>query len=96
MTTDKQTKLIIALLCSALLMTMALLVLDRGMLTSEALAGSMQDRGGDYAITMARQTDSQEAVWVMDARSRTIGVYMYDVTSKRLELLKTLVLAESQ
>ena len=74
MSTQNQNTSILMLICTALLMLAVLTVLDSNNDSTLDFAGSMQDRGGDYSITVARLSEGQETVWVLDSRHRTIGI----------------------
>lgn len=96
MDTTKDNTLIMVLICSAvvLLVVLCLVTLNSG--PQIAVAGSMQDRGGDYSITVARLSQGQETVWVLDCRNETVGVYLYDNGSRRLELQRRFPLSTVQ
>lgn len=87
---------IMILMCTALAMLTMLTILNWSDDSTVAFAGSMQDRGGDYSITVAQLSSDQEAVWILDSRYKTVGVYLYDAKSKRLELRRVVSLAEVQ
>lgn len=91
---NKQNVAIVGLLALALVLTWVWSVMPGDLTTNAALAGSMQASGGDYTITVARLSEGQEAIWLIDGRNQTLGVYTFDTRSKELSLEKTLSLSE--
>jgi len=94
MSAQNQNMTITILICTALVMLAVLTVFDFDRTGPAAYAGSMQDRGGDYSVTVAQLSSGQEALWILDTRHETIGVYLVDNKTKRLELRKVLRLAD--
>ena len=83
---------IMILTCTALALVAILALMNSTTTPSDVFAGSMQESGGDYIVTAAQLSADQEAVWVLDARSKMIGIYQYDVSTGKLELRRTLSL----
>jgi len=94
MDTKSENTGIMILTCTAVVLLVVLSLVQVGSGPSVVLAGSMQDRGGDYSATVARLSEDQEAVWILDCRNATIGIYQYDISSKRLELRQTFTLEQ--
>jgi len=89
MSSEKLNTSIIALAASALVLAVILAVIHLAVLPRTAVADNVQSSGGDYNMVAARVTTGDEAVWVLDARSRTVGIYQYDNNSQSLELRRT-------
>ena len=84
METKNENTPIYVLACTALIMVVLLAVIQLGGTSQVVYAGSMQAAGGDYRITVSQITSGQEAVWVLDCRTQTMGVYQYDNSNGRL------------
>jgi len=82
---DRRNLPIAVLAVTAAVLLLGLVVVD-SLNRPVVYAGSMQGSGGDYAATIMRLSDSEEVLWIIDARSRVAGVYEYDSNSGRLVL----------
>jgi len=92
---DRKNILIASLSTSALVL-IALLVLIQVFTSPQPAMAIGQEKGGDYAVTLARMANGEEALWVLDARSRNVGIYQYDTQTRRVELRRTFPLAQAQ
>lgn len=77
---------IFALTGSALVLLVALCLVYLAGSPPPAQAGSMQASGGDYTMTISQVSTGEEALWILDSRSRTVGIYQYDNNEKQLML----------
>jgi hypothetical protein len=82
---DRKNVLIAGFSASAFILLVALILIQLFSAPQIVLAGG-QVTGGDYIITSAKTTSGEEAIWIMDTRSRNIGIYQFDNTTRRLEL----------
>jgi len=90
----RQNITIISLAVSAFVL-MAALVFVQWFTTPQAVvAGSMEARGGDYVATVANIASDVQGLFLLDARSRTLGIYFYDNNSKRVELMSSFPISE--
>ena len=87
-----QTPTIMILMITALALVAVLALMNSTGGPADVWAGGTQESGGDYIVTVAQLSSGQQAVWILDARSRMIGIYQYDVSTERLELRRTLSL----
>ncbi len=82
---ERKNILIAGLSASAFILLVALALIQLLSSPQVVLAGG-QVTGGDYIVTSAKTASGEEAVWIMDTRSRNIGVYQFDNSTRRLEL----------
>jgi hypothetical protein len=93
---DRKNITIVSLSATAVIL-LVLLVLFQWFNTPKVVfAGSMEARGGDYVATMSKIASDVEAMYLLDARSRTMGIYLYDNNTKQVELRRTIVLSQSE
>jgi hypothetical protein len=59
-----------------------------------AMGYGQVDRGGDYVLLTSQWRTEHELLWVLDGRSRALGMYFFDPRRSRLELVATLDLTE--
>lgn len=59
-----------------------------------AMGYGQLDRGGDYLLLTSQWRTEHELLWVLDGRSRTLGMYYFEPRRSRLELVGTIDLAE--
>ncbi len=85
---------IICLFASSLILLTLLTLTQLFVTPKPVFAGSMQASGGDYIATIARVTEGEEALWVLDCRTKTVGIYQYDNGSRSLELRTTFTVKE--
>lgn len=83
---DRKNLTIASLAASAFILLVALVLLQMFNSQNVVVAGSMEARGGDYVATMGKIASDAEALFLLDARSRNMGVYYYDNNTKRVEL----------
>lgn len=82
---DRKNIFIAGLSASAFILLVALTLIQL-FSNPQVVVASGQVTGGDYIITSAKTANGEEAMWIMDTRSRNIGVYQFDNSSRRLEL----------
>jgi hypothetical protein len=82
---DRTNKAIIALTAISVIL-LAVFVFVHLNAVPVSIAGSMQASGGDYHACMVRTMTEDEAIWILDTRSKNIGIYQYDNAARRLEL----------
>ncbi len=85
---------VICLFGSSLILLTLLTIVQVFVTPPVVFAGSMQASGGDYIATIARTSDAEEVLWILDCRTKTIGIYQYDNTTRRLELRTTFTVKE--
>ncbi len=85
---------IICLFASSLILLTLLTITQMFVAPTPVFAGSMQASGGDYIATISRVTQGAEALWVLDCRTKTVGIYQYDNGSRSLELRTTFTIKE--
>jgi hypothetical protein len=90
---DRKNILIAGLSFSAVILLIALVVIQLFTAPQVVMAGG-QVTGGDYIITSAKTASGEEAVWIMDSRSRNIGVYQFDNSTPRLELRRIVAITQ--
>ena len=91
---DSKNILIVILTVSAVGLAIVLAILT---VFSPAVArAGGQVTGGDYVVTTAKLTTGGDAVWILDSRSRNVGVYQYDLATKRVELRRVIPVAQLQ
>ena len=91
---DRKNITIITLTTTAVILLAALVFVQMFNSPNVVVAGSMEARGGDYVATMGKIASDVEALFLLDARSRNMGIYYYDNNSKRIELYQVLPLAQ--
>ncbi len=92
---DRKNILIASLSTSALIL-MAVLVLIQIFAVPQPVMAVGQEKGGDYAVTISRMANGEEALWVLDARTQTMGIYQYDTSTRRVEVRRVFPLAQAQ
>jgi hypothetical protein len=92
---DRKNILIVGLSFSAVILLIALVVIQLFTVPQVVMAGG-QVTGGDYIITSAKTASGEEAVWIMDSRSRNIGVYQFDNSTRRLELRRIFPISQTE
>jgi secreted trypsin-like serine protease len=92
---DRKNIVIAGLSASAFLLLIVLTVIQLFSAPQVVLAGG-QVTGGDYIVTSAKTANDEDAIWVMDTRSRNIGIYQFDNSSRRLELRKLYSIAQTE
>ncbi len=85
---------IICLFISSLILLTLLTITQIFISPTPVFAGSMQASGGDYIATIARTSQGEEVLWLLDCRTKTIGIYQYDNSSRMLELRTTFTVKE--
>ncbi len=88
MSSKKENMTIMMLICSAVVMLVVLTIVNLAG-PQDAFAGAMQAQGGDYRATIASLSDGQDTLWILDCRSKVMGIYLYDTKDDRLELKQT-------
>ncbi|MFA5863268.1 MAG: hypothetical protein WC975_01120 [Phycisphaerae bacterium] len=89
---DRKNILILSLSASAFALLLLLVLLQLVSSPQQALAAGQQN-GGDYILTTARTVSGEDSLWVLDGRSRNVGIYQYDNNLKRLELRRVFPVA---
>lgn len=82
---DRKNTLILGLTASAMVL-MGLLALIQLFYIPQNTFAVGQQNGGDYVVTTSRTANGEEALWVLDARTRNIGIYQYDNSLRQLVL----------
>ena len=90
----RQNITIISLASSAFIMLIALVLVQWLAAPQVVVAGSMEARGGDYVATVANIASDVQGLFLLDARSRTMGIYFYDNSTKRVELMSTFPISD--
>jgi hypothetical protein len=88
--------LLITSLSTSALVLMGILVLIQMFANPQPVIAVGQEKGGDYAVTISRMANGEEALWVLDARNRTVGIYQYDTATRRVELRRVFPIAQAQ
>jgi hypothetical protein len=91
---DRKNITIVSLASSAVILLALLVFLQMFNSPNVVVAGSMEARGGDYIATMGKIASDAEALFLLDSRSRNIGIYYYDNNSKRIELYNIVPLSQ--
>ncbi len=91
---DRKNITIISLVATAFALMILLVLIQLYTKPQVVMAGGMQARGGDYCATISQTASDEEALWVLDSRSKTVGIYQYDNNTRRIELRKTFPIAQ--
>lgn len=91
---DKKKVIIASLFASSLILLTLLTVVHLFVSPQIVIAGSMQDRGGDYIATVSSVSSDEDVLWVLDCRTKTAGIYQYDPGSRMLELRTSLTVRQ--
>lgn len=92
---DRKNILIAGLSASAFILLVILTLIQLFAAPQVVLAGG-QVTGGDYIITTSKTVNGEEAIWIMDSRSRNIGVYQFDNSTRRLELRRIVPITQTE
>jgi hypothetical protein len=90
----RQNITIISLSASAIILLVVLVLVQWFAVPQTVVAGSMEARGGDYVATVANIASDVQGLFLLDARSRTVGIYFYDNNTKRVELMSSFPISE--
>jgi hypothetical protein len=93
---DRKNITIVTLVSSAFVLLVALVLLQMFNSPNIVQAGSMEARGGDYVATMGKIATDSEALFLLDARSKNMGIYYYDNSSKRVELFQVVPVGQGE
>ncbi len=69
---------------TAVILFVGLLVLETR--PQPAYAASMNAQGGDYLVATGQLQDTEELLYVIDARNQVLVVYRFDINRKQINL----------